>query len=123
MKRLFIIGLSLFIVCFIAATLVWFGFEHKKFKVNEYQKTFHQDVEDLTVNLKSQVRQDVTIKKGKQFAIHYKGKRYIRHTHSNNHLTISEKVNKKDRYGMNFNPFRLKKDSLVITVPPKKLIT
>ncbi|MCI2803888.1 DUF4097 family beta strand repeat-containing protein [Staphylococcus pettenkoferi] len=121
MKRLFIIGLSLFIICFLAATLVWFGFEHKKFQINEYQKTFHQDADDLTVNLKSQVRQDVTIKKGQHFAIHYKGKRYIRHTHSNNHLTISEKVNKKDRYGMNFNPFRLKKDSLVITVPPKKL--
>ncbi|GEQ06865.1 DUF4097 family beta strand repeat-containing protein [Staphylococcus gallinarum] len=119
MKKLFISGLILFIVCFLLGCLTWFGFEQQNNKLNSVNKTFDSKKIN-SLKLDSQ-NSSINIKRGKQFAVKYSGKKRLNIDDSNQELSIQENSNSEDHYGLNFNPFRRVNDQMTIIVPDKQL--
>ncbi|GGB92097.1 MULTISPECIES: DUF4097 family beta strand repeat-containing protein [Staphylococcus] len=119
MKRLFIGGLGLFIICFLIGSIAWFGFEKQNEKLNTVNKVLNtndiKNLDVLTENCK------VLIKSGGQTSIKYKGKRNIDIKEVDNTLKVKETKELENHYGLNFNPFRQFDDHLIITLPKEKL--
>lgn len=119
MKKLFICGLILFIVCFLLGCLTWFGFEQQNNKLNSVNKSFDSKKID-SVHLDSQ-NSTVNIKRGNTFSVKYSGKKKLSISESKGLLNIQENSNSEDHYGLNFNPFRRVSDQMTVTVPDKQL--
>src|SRR5699024_4818258 len=119
MKKLFLSGLILFIVCFLLACVSWFGFEKQNNQLNSVNKKL-KDKDIVNLNIDSQ-NSEIQVKKGNRFSVSYKGKKNINITNDNKTLHIKETENTDNHYGLNFNPFRQFDDELVVTVPEKKL--
>ncbi|WP_251518391.1 MULTISPECIES: DUF4097 family beta strand repeat-containing protein [Staphylococcus] len=119
MKKLFISGLIIFVVCFVLASVMWFGFERQNNKLNTAHKSFPNDkINGLHISSQNSF---VEVKRGKQFSVSYKGQKKLNVQNHNGTLYIKEQRNSEDHYGLNFNPFRKIKEHLVVTVPDKKL--
>ncbi|MGN4240728.1 DUF4097 family beta strand repeat-containing protein [Staphylococcus equorum] len=119
MKKLFLSGLTLFLVCFLLACVAWFGFEKQNNQLNSVDKEVN-DKNIVNLNIDSQ-NSEVQVKQGDEFSVTYKGKKNIDITHKNKTLHVHETDNTDDHYGLNFNPFRQFDDEMVVTVPDKKL--
>lgn len=119
MKKLFIVGLTLFVVCFLLGCITWFGFEKQSNKVNSVNKTFNDSKID-TLNIKN-AGAKVNVVKGNQFEVHYKGINKVDIKQQNNELVFEETKKRVDQYGLNFNPFRKIRPQMEVTVPDKKL--
>lgn len=118
MKKLFISGLVLFVICFSLACISWFTFEKQDNKTNkEHENVDHKTINSLNVNTKFA---KVNVKHGKRLSISYKGTKDIKIDKHNGHLKISEINNNEDHYGLNFNPFRKMDSELTITVPKQQ---
>ncbi len=118
MKKLFISGLVLFVICFSLACISWFTFEKQDNKTNkEHENIDHKTINSLNVNTKFA---KVNVKHGKRLSISYKGTKDIKIDKHNGHLKISEINNNEDHYGLNFNPFRKMDSELTITVPKQQ---
>lgn len=118
MKKLFISGLVLFVICFSLACISWFTFEKQDNKTNkEHENIDHKTIDSLNVNTKFA---KVNVKHGKRLSISYKGTKDIKIDKHNGHLKISEINNNEDHYGLNFNPFRKMDSELTITVPKQQ---
>ncbi|SCT26864.1 DUF4097 family beta strand repeat-containing protein [Staphylococcus caeli] len=119
MKKLFIVGLTLFVVCFLLGCITWFGFEKQSNKVNSVNKTFDDNKID-SLNIKN-AGAKVNVVKGDHFEVHYKGINEVDIKQQNNELVIEDTKKRVDWYGLNFNPFRKVRPQMEITVPDKKL--
>jgi len=119
MKKIFIVGLTLFVVCFLLGCITWFGFEKQSNKVNSVNKTFDDNKID-SLNIKN-AGAKVNVVRGNHYAIHYKGLNELAINKQNNELVIEETNKRVDQYGLNFNPFRKVRPQMEITVPDKKL--
>lgn len=118
MKKLFIFGMSCFIVFFVLGTLVWFFIEQRDAKVAEVDQTFNKDdINQLVVNTDVV---NVTFKAGQQFHVHYKGADKLNVTRQGKTLQIMERLHSK-RKMLNLNPFVTNKECLVVTIPPNYL--
>ncbi|MCU5746182.1 DUF4097 domain-containing protein [Staphylococcus sp. SQ8-PEA] len=117
MKKFFIVGFILFTICFVAATLTWFNVDKTHFKENKYHKPLDSHISKLSINLKDDIHTTTIIKEGKHFSIDYQGRRYVDVTKEKSEVSVKEKVNRKDTYGMNFNPFKRNDNCLVVTIP------
>lgn len=118
MKKLFISGLVLFVICFSLACISWFTFEKQDNKTNKaHENIDHKTINSLNVNTKFA---KVNVKHGKRLSISYKGTKDIKIDKHNGHLKISEINNNEDHYGLNFNPFRKMDSELTITVPKQQ---
>ncbi|MDU9419155.1 hypothetical protein RCL10_11665 [Staphylococcus lloydii] len=118
MKKLFISGLVLFVICFSLACISWFTFEKQDNKTNKaHENVDHKTINSLNVNTKFA---KVNVKHGKRLSISYKGTKDIKIDKHNGHLKISEINNNEDHYGLNFNPFRKMDSELTITVPKQQ---
>jgi hypothetical protein len=118
MKKLFISGLVLFVICFSLACISWFTFEKQDNKTNKTHENFdNKTINYLNVNTKLA---KVNVKHGKHLAISYKGTKDIKVDKQNGNLKINEINNNEDHYGLNFNPFKKMDSELTITVPEKQ---
>ncbi|SUK12581.1 exported protein [Staphylococcus agnetis] len=118
MKRLFLMGLTMFLVFFLMGTLVWFLFESHHSQTQITEKAFKKsDIETLNVNANNA---DVYVKKGSQFHVKYDGKAKVNISKQNKILQISDSQSTK-RHMINVNPFNKSKERLMITVPEKQL--
>ena len=71
MKKLTISGLVIFVVFFLAATLVWFVHDKDIYKRLKYNETFHQSsISKLNIDSYSS---DITITQGSSFRVKYYG--------------------------------------------------
>ncbi|WP_432724693.1 DUF4097 family beta strand repeat-containing protein [Staphylococcus equorum] len=119
MKKLFLSGLTLFLVCFLLACVAWFGFEKQNNQLNSVDKEVNdKNIENLNIDSQNS---EVQVKQGDEFSVTYKGKKNIDIMHKNKTLHVHETDNTEDHYGLNFNPFRQFDDEMVVTVPDKKL--
>ncbi|WP_436855721.1 DUF4097 family beta strand repeat-containing protein [Staphylococcus caeli] len=119
MKKIFIVGLTLFVVCFLLGCITWFGFEKQSNKVNSVNKTYNASKIDA-LNIKN-AKAKVNVTKGDHFEVHYNGINELAIKKQNNELVIEETKKRVDQYGLNFNPFRKVRPQMEITVPDKKL--
>ncbi|WP_281191142.1 DUF4097 family beta strand repeat-containing protein [Staphylococcus schleiferi] len=118
MKKLFIFGLSCFLVSFILGTIVWFGFEKKQQSIEKVEKTYAKnEINQLIVNMASA---DVKIVEGKQFHVTYKGKEDLSVSKQNKTLNIAEIKHSRGKEP-NLNPFNREDNYIVITVPSAQL--
>lgn len=118
MKKLFISGLVLFVICFSLACISWFTFEKQDNKTNKIHKRFNADnFNDLDVNTKLS---NINVVQGKHFSVSYKGSKDIAVTQENGNLKVKEKNNNEDHYGLNFNPFKKNESEINIKVPKKQ---
>lgn len=118
MKKLFISGLVLFVICFSLACISWFTFEKQDNKTNKIHKRFNADnFDDLDVNTKLS---NINVEQGKHFSVSYKGSKDIAVTQNKGHLKVKEKNNNEDHYGLNFNPFKKNESKINIKVPKKQ---
>lgn len=115
MKKLFISGLVIFVVCFSLACISWFTFEQQDNKTNKIHKTFNKH-EFSHLNISSKVA-TVNIKQGQHFTVSYKGAKDITTNRSEGRLKVKEINNNEDHYGLNFNPFKKNNSEINITVP------
>ncbi|MBO1198346.1 DUF4097 family beta strand repeat protein [Staphylococcus simiae] len=119
MKKLFFIGISVFIVFFIAATTTWFVFDKDKYDTQNYDKTFQQDIFNrLDVKLDNS---NLTLKKGSQFKITYNGDNHIQTKIKDKCLKVRDSQNKNRGYSTDLNPFYHNKKQLTIEVPDNKI--
>ncbi|NWK83942.1 DUF4097 family beta strand repeat protein [Staphylococcus sp. GSSP0090] len=119
MKKLFLSGLSLFIICFLLGCITWFGFEKQNNKNNTIDKTITDKSID-SLNVKGRTTK-INITKGDKFTVYYKGQNKVDIKQENNKLSIQETDKKVDKYGLNFNPFRKINGEMNITVPSGKM--
>ncbi|AKS66687.1 DUF4097 family beta strand repeat-containing protein [Staphylococcus coagulans] len=118
MKKLFIFGLSCFLVSFILGTIVWFGFEKKQQSIETVKKTYAKnEINQLIVNMASA---DVKIVEGKQFHVTYKGKEDLSVSKQNKTLNIAEIKHSRGKEP-NLNPFNREGNYITITVPSAQL--
>ncbi|MBF1992380.1 DUF4097 family beta strand repeat protein [Staphylococcus schleiferi] len=118
MKKLFIFGLSCFLVSFILGTIVWFGFEKKQQSIEKVEKTYAKnEINQLIVNMASA---DVKIVEGKQFHVTYKGKEDLSVSKQNKTLNIAEIKHSRGKEP-NLNPFNREDNYIVITAPSAQL--
>lgn len=119
MKKLFIIGLCIFIGFFIAATTIWFVFDKDKYSSKSYHNEFSKDAFNrITINIDSC---ELHLKKGNKFRMKYSGDNHLQVNTSNNHLNIKEQRSKNRGYALNLNPFHNQKKYLVLEIPDKQL--
>ena len=115
MKKLFICGLTIFIVCFVLACLFWFSFEQQDNKTNEVSQKYHDyDIEDINVKTQNAA---VKVRQGEKFNVTYKGSKDVDIKRNANKVNVTEKNNNEDHYGLNFNPFKDIHSTVYITVP------
>ncbi|MFO3692679.1 hypothetical protein WER97_03095 [Staphylococcus felis] len=72
MKKLFLFGLSLFIVTFILGMVTWFGFEKNNNKVKTIEKQY--DINKINRLIVNSDTADIKVTKGNTFKLVYKGK-------------------------------------------------
>ncbi|EHJ08160.1 DUF4097 family beta strand repeat-containing protein [Staphylococcus simiae] len=121
MRKLFFIGISVFIVFFIAATTTWFVFDKDKYDTQHYDKTFQQDTFNrLDVKLDNS---NLTLKKGHQFKITYNGDNHIQTKIKDKCLKVRDSQNKNRGYSADLNPFYHHNKQLTIEVPDNKIKT
>lgn len=115
MRKLFISGLVLFVICFSFACISWFTFEQQDNKTNKAHKNLDgSDINNLNVNTKLA---KVNVIHGKKLAVNYKGTKDVEIDKHDGKLFVKEKNNNEDHYGLNFNPFKSMESELTITVP------
>ena len=119
MKKLFLSGLSLFIVCFLLGCITWFGFEKQNNKINTIDKNITDKSID-SLNIKG-ISTKVNITKGDKFTVRYKGQNKVDINQEGNELSVHETNEKVDKYGLNFNPFRQIHAEINITMPSEKM--
>ncbi|WP_323704327.1 DUF4097 family beta strand repeat-containing protein [Mammaliicoccus sp. Dog046] len=117
MKKLFLIGLSIFILFGATGTILWFTVNNKYEKQETFKKVFkHNNVEQFIVNAQNT---NVEVKKGKHLSIEYNGRQDVNASIENNLLHFTE-GDTKNHFNANFIPFRKTINHLVITLPKKK---
>ncbi|WP_440857799.1 DUF4097 family beta strand repeat-containing protein [Staphylococcus shinii] len=119
MRKLFFSGLALFIVCFTLGCITWFGFEKQNNKLN----TVNKNIDDLQIKELNIDAQNSSIKlhEGSNYSVKYRGENKLNISKQGKKLSIEETNNRKDSYGLNFNPFRKINDNMEITVPKETL--
>ncbi|AVQ33439.1 hypothetical protein C7J88_04340 [Staphylococcus muscae] len=118
MKKLFIFGMSCFIVFFILGTCVWLFIEQKDKPITKLNRSFdHTHIEELVVNTDIV---NVTFQEGKTFHMQYKGREQLNVTQQGRTVQVVERMNGK-RKMLNLNPFITNAEELVVTLPPKHL--
>ncbi|WP_436953452.1 DUF4097 family beta strand repeat-containing protein [Staphylococcus shinii] len=119
MRKLFFSGLALFIVCFALGCITWFGFEKQNNKLN----TVNKNIDDLQIKELNIDAQNSSIKlhEGSNYSVKYRGENKLNISKQGKKLSIEETNNRKDSYGLNFNPFRKINDNMEITVPKETL--
>ncbi len=117
MKKLFLIGLGIFLIFGLIGTILWFTVNNKFEKNETYEKVFEDDqVEQVIVNGQNT---NVEVKKGKTLGIKYNGKQHVNANIENNLLHFTEQ-DSKYQFNANFIPFRKTTNHLVITLPEKQ---
>lgn len=117
MKKLFLIGLSIFILFGATGTILWFTVNNKYEKQETFKKVFkHNNVEQVIVNGQNT---NVEVKNGKYLSIDYNGRQDVNASIENNLLHFTE-GDTKNHFNANFIPFRKTTNHLVITLPKKK---
>ena len=86
MKKLFLSGLSLFIVCFLLGCITWFGFEKQNNKINTIDKNITDKSID-SLNIKG-ISTKVNITKGDKFTVRYKGQNKVDINQEGNELSV-----------------------------------
>lgn len=119
MKKLFLSGLSLFVVCFLLGCIMWFGFEKQNNKINTIDKTFTDKSID-SLNYRG-ITTKVNIVKGDKFTVNYRGQCKVNISKEDNELRVHEINEKVDNYGLNFNPFRQIYGEVTITMPSEQI--
>ena len=119
MKKLTISGLVIFVVFFLAATLVWFVHDKDIYKRLKYNETFHQSsISKLNIDSYSS---DITITQGSSFRVKYYGDNSIKVNTQKDSLNVKESRSSKRGYSFNLNPFKRSKFNIHITIPPDTL--
>ena len=118
MKKLFITGLTMFLVFFELGSAVWFVIEAHGNQIKTKEKTYSQnDIKRINVHSDSA---NVIIRKGKQFHVRYVGKSKVNISNQNRTLQVSDYQTDKKRI-LNLNPFDSFQEQLIITVPSERL--
>ncbi|MCO4332509.1 DUF4097 family beta strand repeat-containing protein [Staphylococcus hyicus] len=118
MKRLFLTGLTMFLVFFSMGSIVWFLFEAHHSQTQTTEKAYKSgNIERLNVDANNA---DVYIKKGQHFHVNYDGKAKINISKQNETLQISDSQASRKRM-LVVNPFNKSKERLEITVSDKEL--
>ncbi|AJC95628.1 DUF4097 family beta strand repeat-containing protein [Staphylococcus hyicus] len=118
MKRLFLTGLTMFLVFFSLGSIVWFLFEAHHSQTQTTEKAYKSgNIERLNVDANNA---DVYIKKGQHFHVNYDGKAKINISKQNETLQISDSQASRKRM-LDVNPFNKSKERLEITIPDKEL--
>lgn len=116
MKKLFLTGLSIFLIFGIFGTILWFTVNNKYEKQETYEKVYkNNQVDQVIVNGQNT---DIEVKKGKYLSIKYNGYQNVNASIENNLLHFTERESKY-KFNANFIPFRKTINHLVITLPPK----
>ncbi|MGK9045248.1 DUF4097 family beta strand repeat-containing protein [Mammaliicoccus vitulinus] len=116
MKKLFLTGLSVFLIFGLIGTILWFTVNNKFEKQETYEKVFkNNQVEQVIVNGQNT---NVEVKKGKYLGIKYIGKQDVNANIENNLLHFTER-DSKYQFNANFIPYRKTINHLVITLPEK----
>ncbi|SNV61469.1 exported protein [Mammaliicoccus stepanovicii] len=117
MKKLFLIGLSIFLIFGIAGTFLWFTVNNKYEKQESFEKVFQNNqIDQIIVNGQNT---DVEVKQGNTLKLKYEGNHDVNANVENKLLHFSEH-NKKFTFNANFIPFRKTKNTLTITLPKKQ---
>lgn len=118
MKKLFIFGMSCFIIFFILGTLVWLFIEQKGQPITKLDRAFDDtQIEALVVNTDIV---NVKFQEGKTFHMQYKGREQLNVTQQGRTVQVVERMNGK-RKMLNLNPFITNAEELVVTLPPNHL--
>ncbi|HJF21347.1 hypothetical protein AXY37_08415 [Mammaliicoccus lentus] len=116
MKKLFFVGLSIFVVFGLLGTFLWFSVNKQYEKQETYKKVFkNNETNQIIINAQNT---DVDVKKGRYLEINYDGKHKVNANIENNLLHFSEQ-DKKLTFNANFIPFRKVNNHLTITLPEK----
>ena len=118
MRKLFISGLIIFAIFFISGTVTWFAFDKAKYEKQNYNKTFDNHFNQLSL---STIGSEINIVKGKKFKVDYQGDNDVYVSKKGKMLKVTEKRATNRGYGLNFNPFHHNKKKLTITVPNEQL--
>ncbi|UXR69044.1 DUF4097 domain-containing protein [Staphylococcus sp. IVB6246] len=114
MKKLFIFGMSCFIIFFILGTAVWLLIEEKGNPISEVEHSFDdRNIEELVINMDNI---NVKFKEGKAFHMKYKGRDKLKVTRQGRTLQVVERMHSK-RKMLNLNPFITNGEELIVTVP------
>ncbi|MCG7342066.1 DUF4097 domain-containing protein [Staphylococcus auricularis] len=119
MRKWFLIGLGIFLTCFILATIMWFGFEKQDNKANVVEKTY-KDSKISQFNVDASTS-EVKLHPGSKFKVYYKGKKAANVKKQDQTVKIEEDKEANDDYGLNFNPFRNSQNMIDITVPKQQI--
>lgn len=118
MRKLFLFGLSCFLICFMLGTAVWFGFEKKEQSVEKIDKTFAKDdINQLVINVDAT---NIKIVNSDDFHISYEGKQDMKISKQSQVLTITE-MNGSGFRTPNLNPFNNAEGQLEIGIPKSQL--
>ncbi|MGZ1836624.1 DUF4097 family beta strand repeat-containing protein [Staphylococcus argenteus] len=119
MKKLFFIGLIVFVVFFTAATIIWFTYDKNKYGTKQYDKTFKDNAFNrVAINLDST---ELRMKHGKQFRVKYEGDNDVLIDVDDKTLKISDKRSKTRGYAIDMNPFHENKKTLTLEMPDKMI--
>lgn len=114
MKKLFFVGLSIFVVFGLLGTLLWFSVNKQYEKQETYKKVFkNNETDQIIINAQNT---NVDVKKGRYLKIDYDGKQKVNTNIENNLLHFSEQ-DKKLTFNANFIPFRKVNNHLTIRLP------
>ncbi|MEJ7542483.1 DUF4097 family beta strand repeat-containing protein [Staphylococcus intermedius] len=118
MRKLFVFGLSCFLICFILGTVVWFGFENKKQSVEKIDQTFEKNaINQIVINVDAT---NIKMVPSDYFHISYEGKQEMKVSKQSRVLTITE-MNRSGIRTPNLNPFNNLEGQLEIGIPPAQL--
>ncbi|MBH9580613.1 hypothetical protein DOS74_06130 [Staphylococcus felis] len=118
MKKLFLFGLSLFIVTFILGMVTWFGFEKNNNKVKTIEKQY--DINKINRLIVNSDTADIKVTKGNTFKLVYKGKNKLNISNVDQTLQIAE-MSATSKKMVDVNPFANHHGTLKIEVPSTKL--
>ncbi|GAB0316140.1 hypothetical protein JPSP43_18140 [Staphylococcus pseudintermedius] len=118
MRKLFVFGLSCFLICFILGTAVWFGFKKKKQSVEKIDKTFEKNaINQIVINVDST---HIKMVPSDDFHISYEGKQDMKVSKQSRVLTITE-MNRSGFRTPNLNPFNNLEGQLEIGIPQNQV--
>lgn len=119
MRKLFFIGMGVFIIFFIAATTTWFAFDKDKYDTSSHHKTFQTNKFDrLDIKLDNS---NLIIKKGNKFKMTYDGDNNIQTNVKDKCLKVRDKQNSNRGYSTDLNPFHHNNKQLTLEVPDNNI--
>ncbi|ARJ50194.1 DUF4097 family beta strand repeat-containing protein [Staphylococcus lutrae] len=118
MRKLFIFGLSCFVIAFILGTVVWFLFEKNQQSIEHIDKSFDKnEVTQLVINVDAT---NIKLVESDRFRIRYKGKQKMKLSKQSQVLTLAE-MNRSNIRMPNLNPFNNFEGQLEIGIPSSNL--